>query len=643
MHLGISLDQDFERTFMDIKHKHHELVKLEGLANQNLDPTRFFKEFLRSNNTANASIDDNSNVSSQNMNTLLNESNKPLMKLLSYNKIYIEMKEEFGIEIADQYLKNKIYGDIYENDSTLTSYMSYCFAYSIKDVAEQGLFFIGEMKAEKPKHLNTFNSHIIEFVAWATNQQAGAVGLPDFLLYQMKFWLNDINTGYISKEKAEKEKEQSFQHIIFSLNQPFLKHGIQSAYTNFTIMDREYFVGLFGGLEFDDGTFAIDYIEDFMQYQKDFLDFLNMARDKKSFTFPVMTASMIFKDGKYQDEDMAKYVVKHNMKYGDCNIYVAEDAGILSACCRMNFDTEAIKNKPEELTGNFNSIGGTDLNIGSSKVVTLNLPRIAYLAKGDFNKVKELVKEKVELIQKFHKAHRIILQKNIDRGLLPVYSYGLMRLEKQFATIGLNGIEEFVDILGGIETNKIGEKFYNDNGIDYVTDILDYINSLGEGTIEKYGFTQNSEVIPGESTGAKLLSKDRTLYKDFPIKDKNIYSNQWCGLDTNFPMEERIRVSGLLDGKTGGGQIFHANLGEEWTSFEDAWNFNNLLAKKGIIYWSEIRKWQYCKDDHNFFGENCPYCGGEALGSIMKIVGYLVKDQYYSQVRKEESKKRIFY
>lgn len=495
MHLGVSLDKDFEQCFINLKHKYPEIIEMEGLSNKQLDPTRFFKTFLKSNNVANASIDDNSNVNSQAMPTLLKESYKPLMKLLSFNKIFIEMKENFGKEVAEQFLNKKVLGEIYEHDNFASSFEPYCFAYSVEEIYKRGLFFINEMKADKPKHLDTFHSHVIESTAFFTNLQSGAVGLVDVLLYSMKFWIDDVNNGYINKDNAERVRDQEFQQLIYKLNQPFLKGQQQSAYTNFSIMDREYFTGLFGGLVFEDGTYAIDYIDQFMDYQKSFLNFVREERKKKSFTFPVLTASLIFKNNKYQDEDMAKFCIKHNMEWGDVNIYVSEDADKLSSCCRAQFDTNEIK-KGKKLEGNFNSIGGTDLNIGSTKVVTLNLPRIAYLSNYDFEKTKKMIKENVELIQKFHKAHRNIIQKNINRGLLPTYEFGLMNLDKQFATVGVTGMEEYIELLGGININEIGEKSYNSKGLQTAKETLQYINKIGETTVEEFGYTQNVEQIP---------------------------------------------------------------------------------------------------------------------------------------------------
>lgn len=651
MELWLSLDKDFEKVFKEMEKEYPEFIKMEGLANNKLDPTRFFKGFIKSGNVADASIDPNSNVNSQAIPSLLRESSKPLQKLLSFNKIFIEMKELFDVKTAEEFFKAHILGDIYLHDATSTSFYDYCFAYSVKDIAEKGLFFINEMKAEPAQHLDTFNSHIIESVAFLTNLQAGAVGLPDYLLYSYYFYKKDLDSGYIPKENAEKIKTQQFQKVIFELNQPFLKQQAESAYTNFSILDREYFKGLFDGLKMPDGSNAIDYLEGFMQYQKDFMNYVNKLREEKTFTFPVLTYSTIFRDGYWADEEMSKFIIKHNMKWGDTNIYVSKNADVLSSCCRANFDISkinqsndfslSVKNKPEKLRGNFNSTGGSDLNIGSTKVVTINLGRIGFISK-DFEEAKARVKYLVELIQKFHYAHRNILKKNIERGLLPSYSYGLKSLEKQYATVGINGVQEFIEFLGGIDKNEIDEKFYNDKGIEMAKDILDYINKLGEDTLEKYGYTQNLEQVPAENASPKLIRKDRMLLKGFNL-DKPTYSNQWCGLDDNFSISERIRISGILDQYTGGGQILHLNLGEDWGSFEDAWRFNTEIAKAGVVYWSEIRKFQYCENDHNFFGKFCPVCKKEAKGDIIKIVGYLTKNEYYQKERREELEKRKFY
>jgi len=497
------------------------------------------------------------------------------------------------------------------------------------------------MKALPPKHLDSFNSLVMETCAFLTNLQNGAVGLVDYILYSFYFWKKDVTEGYIPRDNAEYVKHQQFQKMIFEFNQPYLKIN-ESMYGNITIFDREYFLGLFGGLELPDGTYCVDIVEEFIQYQKDFLNYEKRLRKEKGFVFPVLTFSGIFQDGKWKDEDMSKFVVRHNMEWGDVNMYKSENPESISACCRAEFSLEDIKSS-KKLKGNSNSIGGTDLGTGSSLVIDINLARIGFKCKGDFNKAKEMIKEYTELIQKIHYIHREkILRKNIERGLLPNYSYGLMKLESQYATVGISSMTEFVDFMGGLTKNKIGEYFYTDKGIEYLGGITEYINKLGEDTLDKYNFTQSQEVSPNESGAIRLLKKDHLYFENYPV-NKFAYSNQFCDLTMNFPIEERIRVDGLLAKRMNGGNILHLNLGERWNNFEDAWNFNLKVANSGSKYWSEIRKFQYCKNDHNFFGKKCPICGEDAKGDIIKVVGYLVKTEYYQKERREEMDSRFFY
>lgn len=682
-----------------------------------------------------------------------------------------------------------------------------CYNYSLKPIAKKGLFFISEMQAKPPKHLCSFNMQVLQFISYACNQQAGAVGLSDYLLYSFYFWKKDIDSGYIHDSQKDIIKIQEFQSMIYNLNQPFMKVN-QSAYTNFTIIDREYFIGLFGGGEFPDGSYMIDYIEEFMQYQKDWMKFIREEREKKSFTFPVITSSRVWdkENKKFKDEDMAKEVVRHNMKWGDINMYNSTSTDVLSSCCfdkntlvdvcygndqitdtleniynkyvdstelhiktkgnyykkgkvirvplddkkmytlitkngsniiatedhlfpvyRVEVVTENFKKEhldlmsvsdlskklhrnphitykllaynhenkdnvdyisissiqlipcydasyvycfemeedpyfilhdeniethncrltnditafeDKKLEGNFNSTGGSDLSIGSTKVVTINLPRVAYKSLGDFEKSKEILKEIIENIHKVLKVHRNILEKNIKRGLLPLYTHGLIDLNRQFGTVGITGLMEFVKEMGGINETPAGLA-YNEKGLKIAEDLLNYINELNEVTIKKYGFTANMEQIPGESATIKLVKKDKLFYSDKVKTD--IYSNQWIALSAPASFISRVNVSSVLDGKCGGGQILHNNLAEPYPDFETAWNMDNFLAKKGVIYYSDIRKFQYCKNDHNFFGTTCPICGKKSEGDIIKIVGYLVKNRYFKEERKEELKNRKFY
>lgn len=169
----MTLDRQFKNTLEGLHNKYGDkMMRLEGMSPSQLDTTKFFQKFMETETVADATIDDNANVTNKTINTMMSEANKPFLKLLSRNKIYIEMKEEFSVEVADEFLESVVNGELYEHDSHISSYMPYCFAFSLKDIVNKGLFFLDEMKAGRPKHWDTFNHHVLEFVSYATNQLA---------------------------------------------------------------------------------------------------------------------------------------------------------------------------------------------------------------------------------------------------------------------------------------------------------------------------------------------------------------------------------------------------------------------------------------------------------------------------------------
>ena len=650
----LSLDNQFVDKLSELQSKYgEEMMKIEGMSNSQLDTTQFFANFMKNNTVADASIDDNANVTGRSINTMINESQKPFLKLLSRNKIYIEMKEEFGKAVADEFLEKVVNGQLYEHDSHLSSYLPYCFAFSVKPIVEKGLFFLNEMKANAPQHWDTFNHHILEFISYATNQQAGAVGIPDYLIYAYYFYNKDVEDYKYTEEMAKRHKNQKFQEFIFSLNQPYLKSGIQSAYTNVSILDKDHIIKFFGTEKYPNGDMIITHLEGLLEFQQDFLDFVGELRKEKWYTFPVISASLIFDKDEYPETDgfadpkTAKMVVNHNYKFGfnDVNIMMVDEATSLASCCRLVSDVDQLNE--DKMEGKiFNSIGGSDVNVGSTKVVTLNLVRHALLANGSKEKFLKSVKNDVQLIHKYHFTHRKILQKLVDKGLLPLYSYGLMSFEDQFATIGINGVFEATKILGGIADDGTGP-YYSNAGFGLMEEMFNIITEENKKTPAEYGYSSNVEQIPAESTAIKLLNKDRVYFGNRKIdkvlgKDYYIYGNQWIPLKEETSVLNRIDAA-KLDNFCGGGAILHINLGENFNSFEDAWNFTVGLANKGVKYFSYISLIDICDNDHSFFGNTCTVCGEPSTSKGIKIVGYLVKQNSFKKQRKQELEERQMY
>lgn len=635
MNLFLALDKDFQSAITTLKTEYDtKFFEIEGLTSEQLDPLRFYRKFLGSKTVADVSVDASSNVSGKDIGTMMSESKKSLDKLICFNKMFVECKEKYSLEMATQWLRSQLNGAIYTHDANTLTFLPYCYAFTMEDIARKGLFWLKNMPSGGAKHLSTFNYHILEFISIASNSVSGAVGIPDLLLYMYYFYQNDVKTGYIHKTMTETTKIQSWQELIFNLNQDYLRDGIQTAYTNISVFDRDYFIGMFGEKDFPDGTLMIDHIEEFMEYQKQFLDFTKSLRKRNFFTFPVTTASLIFKDGTYQDEDFAKFMAEYNCEFGDVNIYISETADSLSSCCRLKNDTSLLK-------GNFNSIGGTSLSIGSIKVITSNLVRVALESDGKENLFFKNLKTNIKLIHEALHVHRTIIQKNIDKGLYPLYDNGLIKIENQYSTVGINGIFEAVKLLGGISENESGF-FYNKKGKELAKKIMNEINDQNVAFSKGKDFTINMEQVPFESGSIKNCKKDKLLFGDKITVDT--YGNQWVPLDVDTSLFHRLEMSAMLDKEASGGAIGHRNRSNTITPEQ---NYQDMIAmaKMGIVYYSDIVKMNICEHNHTYVEETetCPICGGKKVDESVKIVGYLTRKSSYQKERKTEMEERKFY
>lgn len=339
MDLTIKLNKNFTTAFNKMQNEYgEELSRLNGFADSQLSYTDFIDNFVDSETVADASIDGNANVGQKDIVTLINEMPKPHQKLLAFNKIYYEINKAYGFKTANDWLRNEWDGHLYLHDANTSSFVHYCFAYDLKDLAEKGLFFIDNFNAEPPQHLETFVDFVKEFVSWACNRSSGAVGLPNLIPYMTYFYHKDLKSGEYND--GLKYARQQIQRLIYALNQPFLRGGIQSAFTNTSIFDHGYLEALFGGAEFPDGTFMIDYIEDIMAFQKLFLETMSEIRSKNMMTFPVNSISLLRKNGKFEDEEFAKWACQHNMKWNDSNIFIDDNVTSLSNCCRLKSNIE---------------------------------------------------------------------------------------------------------------------------------------------------------------------------------------------------------------------------------------------------------------------------------------------------------------
>ena len=485
MNINIRTKKNFQTQFNKLQEKYgEEFANLQGLSDDKLSLTDFISNFIDSDNVANSSIDSNSNISQKDIVTLTSEMSKPHKKLLAYNKIYYELNKKYGFKEANKIIEELWNYSLYLHDFDTSTFIPYCFAYDIKDIVEKGLFFIDGYNAIPPKHLDSFIQILMEGISFLSRRQSGAVGLPNLIPYMYYFWKKDIDNGYYTKT-PEIYKKQQIQALVFRLNQPWIRSD-QCAFTNVSIFDHPYFEAIFGGAEFPDGTFMIDYEEEIIQFQKDFIDVINEIREENIFTFPVLTASLLYQNKKFVDEDFAKWACKASMKWNIFNFFTDESVNSLSNCCRLKSDITDLY---------FNSIGGTALKVGSVKVCTLNLARVAYKS-DDEKSYLIMLRDLTEDCLKVLDIIRNIIQRNVEKGLLPNFTSGLIDFEHLYNTVGINGIYETMKSFGYTYQDEFGNTFYKDEAFEFGQQIFKVIkNTIDNFSLDK-NYKINLEQVP---------------------------------------------------------------------------------------------------------------------------------------------------
>lgn len=793
-----------------------------------------------------------------------------------------------------------------------------------------------------------------------------AVGMPNLIPYLWYFWNNDVKHGYYTKT-PEIYRDQQIQALIYRLNQPWIRSD-QCAFTNVSIFDHPYFESIFGGTVFPDGTPMIDYEEEIIQFQKDFINVVNKIREENIFTFPVLTASLLYQNNKFVDEDFAKWACEASMKWNLFNFFTDSSVNSLSNCplspdtkilywsdyyqqfklspikevynnreergkneievlsngqrikCKinkfeiapeyeitlvngakikttanhlnktyrgdeirtkdltvddylpygrhafeennfltyeegvvvgaflgdgsyssdnysidfsLNVDTDcdfidwlmtylperfgakcSIKIQTSSISGNskcavvhcnskylrglieqcvegdnalnkalnlkilnyskkfrngiidgwsqtdggnsnriytssaalvetanvlfaslgmvtrinednrenrlgsnvcytvryytpknrrklkdvylidddymwikiasitrcktkattsyclevledvepyfmlgngvithncrlksditdlyFNSIGGTALKVGSVKVCTLNLARLSY--KHDNEKdylveLKSLTQDCLEILD----SVRHIIKRNVEKGLLPNFSSGLIDFQHLYNTVGINGIYETMKTFGYTYGDEFGNIFYKDEAYDFGKKIFKVIQNTADNFILDKDYHVSLEQIPAEQAAVKLLKSDKIMYPDKVVLDLPLYGNQWIPLGIKTTLAERIKICAAFDKFCNGGSILHANIENTFNNFEQAWNMLKYVTSQGVTYFAFNSKVSQCENNHSFYGDICPICHERKKYEYTRTVGFYTKTATWSKERQEEYKLR---
>ena len=302
--------------------------------------------------------------------------------------------------------------------------------------------------------------------------------------------------------------------------------------------------------------------------------------------------------------------------------------GVITHNCRLRSD------KSNEY---FNSFGSGSSKIGSLGVCSINLPRLAFKHESDdtLNKFYNELSELVNICAKVNNAKRKLVQKRIDNGNHPLYELGFIDIQTQYSTVGINGFNECIEILGKDILTKEGQEL----GLN----IIDVINKENDKCASRYKTAHNCEQIPAENVSIKLAQKDELLKYN---NKYDIYSNQFIPLVTEADLLDRIYLQGLFDKHFSGGAIAHLNIDSPIKDEEQIVSLIKTCAKQGVVYFAINYNLQECELGHMSVGknDNCNVCGSIIVNNYTRVVGFLVNTKNFHSVRRElDYPNRIWY
>ena len=407
--------------------------------------------------------------------------------------------------------------------------------------------------------------------------------------------------------------------MIYAINQPAAARGYQSVFSNVSLYDQEYFESLFGDFVFPDMSKPT--YTPIAKLQEYFMTWFNIEREKAVLTFPVVTAAMLVDGEKPKDTEFANMCAKQMSEGNSFFVYQSESADSLSSCCRL---------KSEFTDNTFSySLGAGGVATGSINVITLNFNRLIQDGRD--------LKTEIEKIHKYQVAYRSIVQEYKDAGMLSVYDAGFISLDKQFLTIGINGMAEAAESKNIVVGNNQEYK-------DFVSSQLKIIFDTNKEGKAKYGFMINTEFVPAESLGVKNANWDK---KDGYKVNRECYNSYFYLVEDESvnDIDKFILHGKEINQYLDGGSALHLNL-EEIPSEEVAYQLLCIAAKTGCNYFCTNVKATVCNECEHINKEtkqHCVKCGSTDVDYATRIIGYLKKISSFSNDRKSEHLRRYYH
>jgi ribonucleoside-triphosphate reductase len=241
-----------------------------------------------------------------------------------------------------------------------------------------------------------------------------------------------------------------------------------------------------------------------------------------------------------------------------------------------------------------------------------------------------------ELACKVLDVVRYIIKRNVEKGLLPNFTKGLVDFEHLYNTVGVLGIYETMKKFGYVRYDEFGNAFYTPEADRFGKKIFEVIHRTKDQFALDKDYKINLEQIPGETAAVKMQKADQLLYPETVVADLPLYGNQFIPLGIKTTLQERIRIASLFDSYCNGGSIAHINIDAPFDSFEKAWKMTEYIADQGLTYFAFNTKIQACEHNHAFYGDKCPVCGGPVATEYTRIVGFYTPIKSWSKERKEE-------
>ena len=471
------------------------------------------------------------------------------------------------------------------------------------------------------------------------SQFCGAVSTPEWLSYMDYFIRKEYGDDYYlhtnktidlsnRSRTIDKVITDAFEQVVYSLNQPAAARGNQSVFWNIAYFDRLYFEGMFENFVFPDGT-ALQWTS-VNWLQKRFMRWFNEERRRKLLTFPVETVNLLDDGHDYIDLEWKDFVAEMWSKGHSFFVYRSNSVDSLASCCRL-------RNELQDNTFSY-TLGAGGVSTGSKCVISINLNRLVQDAVWDapLRNVMDRMEIQIEKIHKYLIAFNEILKERLAAGLLPVYDAGYIALDKQYLTIGVNGLVE------GAEALNIPVEADNPEYIAYVDAVLSPIYAANRAA-RTSELMFNTEMVPAEGLGVKNVAWDKASKLYVPRDCYNSYF--FVVEDPTLNVLDKLRFHGkaftrYLDG----GSACHINLDEHLTK-EQYLLLLNASIRTGCNYLTFNVPNTLCNacgyiSKHRL--DACPKCGSRDLDYATRIIGYLKLISRFAHDRQIEANKRHY-